>query len=106
MPSIYEGFEFRTDNGDIVRLGMCGNMRKLFSNSGRTKPGLDSVLKLQQTTTVWKPKAVVELAPHGQGLGAESAKQLVIKPVSFALLKMLDWLQLVRPGNRSNTSLD
>ena len=97
MPSIYEGFEFRTDNGDIVRLGMCGNMRKLFSISGQSKPGLDSVLKLQQTTTVWKPKAVVELAPHGQGLGAESAKQLVIKQASCVLLNMLNCRSLTGP---------
>ena len=96
MTSIDEGIKFKTNNGDIVRLGMCGNMRKLFSISGQSKPGLDSVLKLQQTTTVWKPKAVVELAPHGQGL-AESAKQLVIKQVSCVLLNMLNCRSLTRP---------
>ena len=97
MTSIDEGIKFKTNNGDLVRFRMCGNMRKLFSISGQSKPGLDSVLKLQQTTTVWKPKAVIELAPHGQGLGAESAKQLVIKQASCVLLNMLNCRSLTRP---------
>ena len=97
MPSSDEGLEVKTNNGDVVRFGLCGNMRKLFSISRQSKPGLDSVLKLQQTTTVWKPKAVVELAPHGQGLGAESAKQLVIKQASCVLLNMLNCRSLTRP---------
>ena len=96
MPSSDEDFEFKTNNGDVVRFGLCGNMRKLFSISRQSKPGLDSVLKLQQTTTVWKPKAVVELAPYGQGLGAESAKQLVIKQVS-CVFNMLNCRSLMRP---------
>ena len=96
MTSIDEGIKFKTNNGDLVRFRMCGNMRKLFSISRQSNPGLDSVLKLQETTTVWKPKAVVELAPYGQGLGAESAKQLVIKQVS-GVLNMLNCRSLTRP---------
>ena len=67
IPSIDEGIKFKTHNGDIVRLGMCGNMRKLFSISGQSKPGLDSVL-LHCSSQHKFNKAIPAFVPHKEDL--------------------------------------
>ena len=49
-------FDWKINSGDIRILCMCGNIERPFPVAWQSYLGLESVLKLQQTTNVWKAK--------------------------------------------------
>ena len=56
MLQLMKSFDWKINSGDIRILCMCGNIERPFPVAWQSYLGLESVLKLQKTTHVWKAK--------------------------------------------------